>query len=121
MEFDMRLARTLGVVPEQPLDNLPALRARIDELDLGILRLIEQRGRVVEEIVLLKRAAAIPMLDEVRECRLLERLRRLNQGPYEWHDVERVFRLLLEISRGLARTRTDAGSTHRLRRSSLDT
>jgi hypothetical protein len=65
-----------------------------------------------------KQAVGIPVLDEARERQLLERLRRLNQGPYEWHDVERVFRLILEISRGLARTRAEAGGVDRSRRPS---
>ena len=114
----MRSARTLGAASAEPLDHLPALRARIDELDLGILRLIELRGRIVEDIGLHKQAVGIPVLDEARERQLLERLRRLNQGPYEWHDVERVFRLILEISRGLARTRAEAGSVDRSSRPS---
>jgi chorismate mutase len=120
MEFGMRSARTLGAAPEQHLDHLRALRARIDEVDLGILRLMELRGRIVEDIGLHKQAVGIPVLDEVRERQLLERLRWLNQGPYEWHDVERVFRLLLEISRSLARTRAEAGSVDRSRRLSLN-
>jgi chorismate mutase len=116
MGFGMRSAPTLAAASAEPLDHLPALRARIDELDLGILRLMELRGRIVEDIGLHKQAAGIPVLDEVRERQLLERLRRLNQGPYEWHDVERVFRVILEISRGLARTRAEAGSVDRSRR-----
>ena len=82
--------------------RLLALRDRIDELDLGILRLVEQRGRVVEEILELKQSAGMPVLDENRERQLLRRLRDRHRGPHDWHDVERVFRLLLEISRGLA-------------------
>ena len=40
---------------EEASERLLALRDRIDELDLGILRLVEQRGHVVEEILALKR------------------------------------------------------------------
>lgn len=83
-------------------ERLLALRDRIDELDLGILRLVEQRGRVVEEILALKQSAGMPVLDENRERQLLRRLQARHRGPHDWHDVERVFRLLLEISRGLA-------------------
>ncbi len=83
-------------------ERLLALRDRIDELDLGILRLVEQRGRVVEQILALKQSAGMPVLDENRERQLLRRLQAKHRGPHDWHDVERVFRLLLEISRGLA-------------------
>ena len=85
------------------LDQLPALRARIDELDRSILHLIDERGRTVQDILALKQSAGVPVLDEARERQVLERLRRMHRGPHEWGGVERIFRLLLEISRGLAR------------------
>ena len=97
--FSADLAAPTGLSSERLL----ALRDRIDELDLGILRLVEQRGRVVEEILALKRSSGMPVLDEDRERQLLGRLRASHRGPHDWHDVERVFRLLLEISRGLAK------------------
>ena len=85
------------------LDRLPALRARIDELDLGILKLIDERGRTVQDILALKQSVGMPVLDEAREQQVLERLRRMHRGPHAWSGVERIFRMLLEISRGLAR------------------
>lgn len=88
--------------PELP-EGLAALRVRIDEIDLGILRLIEQRGRVVEEILDLKQSRGRPVLDEARERQLLDRLHSLHEGPHDWAEVERVFRQLLAMSRGLAK------------------
>jgi chorismate mutase len=85
------------------MEQLPALRARIDELDLGILQLIDERGRTVQQILTLKRSAGVPVLDEAREQQVLDRLRGMHGGPHAWSGVERIFRLLLEISRGLAR------------------
>ena len=102
MGLDMSAAQALRA-PAEGRDQLSSLRARIDEVDLGILRLIEQRGHIVEEILLLKQSVDLPVLDEARERQLLERLRARHRGPHDWQEVERVFRLLLEISRGLAR------------------
>jgi len=99
----MANAMQLAVNRAGDLDELPALRARIDEIDLGILRLIDERGRTVEDILALKQSAGMPVLDEARERQVLERLRRMHRGPHAWSGVERIFRLVLEISRGLAR------------------
>lgn len=86
---------------EPPPPSLHALRLKIDEQDLNILQAIEQRGRVVEEILLLKQSAGLPAFDAIRERQLLERLRARYRGPYDWPAVEGLFRSLLEMSRTL--------------------
>jgi len=87
--------------PEPRLEALHALRLRIDEQDLNILRAIEQRGRIVEEILALKQSAGFPPFDAIRERQLLERLHAMYRGPYQWQEVEQLFRTLLEMSRTL--------------------
>jgi 3-deoxy-7-phosphoheptulonate synthase/chorismate mutase len=67
--------------PELRLEALQALRLRIDEQDRNILGAIEQRGRIVEEILALKQAAGIPAFDAIRERQLLERLHATYRGP----------------------------------------
>ena len=101
MGVGMNAAR-LDLVQAGPMEQLPTLRARIDELDRGILQLIDERGRTVQRILALKQSAGVPVLDEAREQQVLARLRGMHRGPHAWSGVERVFRLLLEISRGLA-------------------
>ena len=86
---------------ESPAASLHALRARIDEQDQRILRAIEARGRIVEEVLVLKQTAGFPAFDAIRERQLLERLQAAYHGPYHWRQVEQVFRTLLEMSRTL--------------------
>jgi len=81
--------------------ELQALRSRIDEQDRRILRAIEERGRIVEEVLVLKRSAGFPAFDAIRERQLLQRLQVTYRGPYHWQEVEQVFRTLLEMSRTL--------------------
>jgi chorismate mutase len=88
--------------PSEPgLAALLALRLRIDEQDRKILRAIEQRGRIVEEVLVLKQSAGFPAFDAIRERQLLQRLHAMYLGPYQWQDVEQLFRTLLEMSRTL--------------------
>lgn len=86
---------------ESQVEALHALRTRIDEQDQQILRAIEARGRIVEEVLVLKQTAGLPAFDAIRERQLLERLQAAYRGPYHWRQVELVFRTLLEMSRTL--------------------
>jgi 3-deoxy-7-phosphoheptulonate synthase / chorismate mutase len=92
-------------LPHQSADSqlaaLHVLRLSIDEQDLNILRAVEQRGRIVEEILVLKQSAGLPAFDAIRERQLLQRLHYMYRGPYLWQDVEHLFRTLLEMSRTL--------------------
>ncbi|HEY8091182.1 MAG TPA: prephenate dehydratase [Polyangiaceae bacterium] len=54
-----------------PLDDL---RKRIDDLDDGILKLLDERARVVAEVASAKRDAQMPTYDPDRERRVLDRL-----------------------------------------------
>lgn len=90
---------------------LDQLRAEVDRIDLALLRLVERRGRVVEQILDVKDAAGWPVRNELRERQLLSRLQNMYRGPYRWSDVRRLFDVLLQISLGLqveARARREA-------------
>lgn len=101
----MNDAVACAVLPQESAESrlaaLRALRLRIDEQDLNILRAIEERGRIVEEVLVLKQASGFPAFDAIRERQLLQRLHAMYRGPYKWQDVEQVFRTLLEMSRTL--------------------
>jgi len=94
-------ARLLSQSSDSRFAELQALRSRIDEQDLRILRAIEERGRIVEDVLVLKQAAGLPAFDAIRERQLLQRLQVTYQGPYHWQEVEQLFRTLLEMSRTL--------------------
>ena len=53
---------------------LDDLRLRIDELDDGILELLDERARVVAEVATAKRDASLPTYDPSRERAILDRL-----------------------------------------------
>jgi chorismate mutase/prephenate dehydratase len=64
--------------------SLDDLRKRIDELDDGILKLLEDRAGVVAEVARAKRAANVPTYDPERERLVLDRLAsRAGQFPAE--------------------------------------
>ena len=85
----------------------PALaqhRSTIDQLDLELLRLINQRAQTVAEIARLKQQAALPVSDEARETAVLRSLVERNQGPLRPAGVRRIFGAILAESRRLQHT-----------------
>ncbi|MDP9036786.1 MAG: prephenate dehydratase [Myxococcota bacterium] len=71
-----------------PLDHL---RKRIDELDDGILRLLDERAQIVGEVARVKRAANLPTYDPERERQVLDRLA-ARAGPFPAHAIRAVYR-----------------------------
>jgi chorismate mutase len=74
-------------------------RARIDEVDAELLRLLNKRASLAVQIGALKRHAGLPICDAVRERDVLARACRDNRGPLDEHAVARIFRHVIRESR----------------------
>ena len=74
---------------------LQKLRKEIDLLDGELLRLFNQRARVVLDLAEVKRSCDLPAYDGQREHEVLERMCRENQGPLERESVVTLFRALI--------------------------
>ena len=61
--------------------DLDAIRARIDEVDERLVRLIDQRAALVREAAALKAARGAPLLDPAREEAILRRAAALAALP----------------------------------------
>ncbi len=79
-------------------------RNTIDQLDLELLRLINQRAQTVAEIARLKQQQVLPVSDEAREAAVLHALVERNQGPLRPSGVRRIFGAILAESRRLQHT-----------------
>jgi chorismate mutase len=76
-------------------------RTAIDQLDLELLRLINQRAQTVAEIARLKHQNALPVSDEAREAAVLNSLVERNDGPLNAASIRRIFGSILAESRRL--------------------
>ncbi len=81
--------------------DLQRLREEIDDLDNQILRLLNQRMFLVEEIAVLKNKAGRDAMDLNREQAIFRRLARQNQGPLAWGAVKKIFGEILAASRDI--------------------
>lgn len=77
------------------ISEIKALRARIDEIDREILRLLEERMEVALRIGEVKARLSVPILDPAREMEVLERAGKFRP----------VFEAILEVSRDVQRVR----------------
>jgi chorismate mutase/prephenate dehydratase len=83
--------------PEAP--DLQALREAIEGIDREILALLRRRMTFAERVAATKVRAAFPFRDEAREEQVLQRVRHaaVEQG-LDAHEVERLYRVMLDMS-----------------------
>lgn len=74
-------------------------RKEIDEVDLELLRLLNVRARLALKVGVLKKAAALPIVDPDRERLVLQRLQELNSGPLDQRAVAKLFRRIIRESK----------------------
>lgn len=83
-----------------PGDNaaLESLRKQIDGLDEKIVELLNERARVVVQIGKVKQQSNAPIYAPDRERAVLEKVRKLNNGPLPDRCLEAVYRELMSGS-----------------------
>jgi chorismate mutase len=81
--------------------DIKRLRKQIDDLDDDILRLLNRRMLLVQEIAALKHQAGRDPLDLDREQSIFRRLARENRGPLAWGAVKKIFGEILAASRDI--------------------
>jgi chorismate mutase len=82
------------------------LRARVDEVDRELILALNERARIVQEIMTLKAESGAPVYDPKREEEILRRVVEMNAGPIYDSSMRDIFELILhrirdmEIQRG---------------------
>jgi 3-deoxy-7-phosphoheptulonate synthase / chorismate mutase len=72
--------------------ELDQLRQRVDELNLELLKLINERAQLVQEIGRVKEAQGVYRYDPVRERDMLDLIKQHNDGPFEKSTIEHIFK-----------------------------
>lgn len=78
--------------------ELDALRERVDEINLQILKLINERGRLVQEIGKAKEAQGVNRYDPVRERKMLDMIKEHNDGPFEDSTLQHIFKEIFKAA-----------------------
>ena len=77
------------------------LRSRVDEVDRELIRILNERARIVQEIVAIKAEAGKPLFDPKREEEILRKVAEENEGPIYDSSMREIFELILHRIRDL--------------------
>ena len=72
-------------------DALQKLRGEIDAIDAELIALLNRRYQAVVAIGEYKRERHLPIFDPTRQQKLMERLKKLNQGPMTTEILQSVY------------------------------
>ena len=82
-------------------ERVQALRERVDEVDHDLVRALNERASIVQEIVAMKAEAGVPLFDPKREEEILQRAMQYNEGPIYDTSMREIFELILHRIRDL--------------------
>ncbi len=83
------------------------LRERVDEVDGELVWILNERARLVQEIVATKAEAGRPLFDPRREEEILRRVAEMNEGPIYDSSMREIFELILHRIRDLEMQREE--------------
>jgi len=93
------------VTKEDAQVKLAECRRQIDDIDIRILHLLNERTRVVEIIGAVKQQAALPVYEPKREDEVYRNILKHNEGPLPADAVKRVFERVIDEMRTLQKMR----------------
>ena len=86
-------------------EELEECRRRIDAVDLEILKLLNQRTGIVQEIGEIKHRCDMPIYEPKREDAVFRNVLSNNPGPLSGEAVKRVFERIIDEMRTVQRDR----------------
>ena len=82
-------------------ERVRELRERVDEVDRELIRALNERASIVQEIMAIKAEAGAPVYDPRREEEILQRVMEMNTGPIYDSSMRDIFELILHRIRDL--------------------
>lgn len=90
-----------------PEMELARCRARIDDVDLRLLALLNERTQIAEAIGKIKQSANLPVYEPKREDLVYQNVTANNHGPLPNDAVRRVFERIIDEMRKVQRDRME--------------
>jgi 3-deoxy-7-phosphoheptulonate synthase/chorismate mutase len=82
-------------------DKLEQLRTRVDDINLELLKLINERAQLVQEIGQVKGGQGVYRYDPVRERKMLDHIKEKNDGPFDNATIDHLFKEIFKAGLNL--------------------
>jgi 3-deoxy-7-phosphoheptulonate synthase / chorismate mutase len=79
-------------------NELTVLRNKIDQINLQILKLLNERGEIAQEIGQQKKKQGVNRFDPVREREALDMIAEHHDGPFELSTIQHIFKEIFKAS-----------------------
>lgn len=77
-------------------DQLENLRNQLDDVNLKLLDVINERAKLVQEIGRVKSTQGVNRFDPVRERKMLDLIAEKNEGPFETSTLQHLFKKIFQ-------------------------
>jgi len=91
---------------DQPNAGVEDWRRRIDEIDLQLVQLFNERSQCAIEIGRVKHSMGLEVYSPSREAEVIANVTRANKGPLEPEAIQRLFERVIDESRRVERLAT---------------
>jgi chorismate mutase-like protein len=81
------------------IDKLADCRRQIDQLDLKLVQLLNERTEIVHEIGRIKRQFSLPVYEPKREDQVFQNVTSNNPGPLTAEALKRIFERIIDEMR----------------------
>ena len=85
------------------MSDLDGWRRRIDEIDLQLVKLLNERSNCAVEIGHIKKTLSLPAWAPAREAEILHNVVKANGGPLDNAAIRRLFERIIDEARSLER------------------
>jgi len=86
---------------QEELNKIDNLRIKIDEIDLKLIKLLNERAAFADQIGILKRVIKKPVYVPEREEQVIKNIQAENPGPLSANAVKRLYERIIDESRRL--------------------
>jgi len=76
-------------------------RKKIDELDLRLVDLLNERAKAAQEIGRLKRDTSLPVYEPAREKLIFDNVRKAKKGPLPDGELRHVYERIIDVMRNI--------------------